>query len=205
MSYRILVGSNNPGKRAELTRLLAGLDLELIAPATLGVKLGDVPETGSTYAENARLKAVAYSNWSDLPTIADDSGLELVDLGYWPGVHSVRFAGRSADDATRRRLVLERLRATSGVTRRARFQCCVVVAERGTILAEATGTLEGTIALRPRGSGGFGFDSLFVPEGDVRTIAELPPNEKDAISHRARALAKLRPFLAALGRAERSL
>jgi XTP/dITP diphosphohydrolase len=202
MGFRLLVGSNNSGKVAELTRLLDGLSLELVTPGTLGLRLGDVPETGSTYRENARLKALAYSSASHLPSIADDSGIELADLGGWPGVHSVRFAGPDADDATRRRLLLERLATLLGATRRARFHCSVAVARNGTVLAEVTGTIDGAIAWEPQGTGGFGYDSLFIPEGEQRTIAELTPTEKDVISHRARAIARLRPLLEALSRGE---
>jgi XTP/dITP diphosphohydrolase len=158
----------------------------------------EVAETGSTYGENARLKAIAFSSAGHTLALADDSGLELADFGGWPGLHSVRFAGPGADDRSRREAVLDRLAATQGASRRARFVCSVALARDGLVLAETTGTLEGMIAPEPRGVGGFGYDPIFVPEYDVRTVAELAPLEKDRVSHRARAIAALQPCLRSL-------
>ncbi len=190
----LLIASNNLGKLRELTELLADCPFRLVRPIELGLAL-DVPETGATYAENARLKALAYAAASGRPALADDSGLELLALGGWPGVHSVRFAGPVADDATRRALLLERLAGRDGAARDARFVCAVAVADGQRIVGEALGILEGTITTAPRGQEGFGYDPLFVPAGESRTLAELSRAEKNRLSHRARAIAGLRPAL----------
>jgi XTP/dITP diphosphohydrolase len=194
---QLLVASNNPGKLFEVRRLLADLPFELVTPRELGLAI-EVAEDGATYNENARLKAIAFSTAGRTLAVADDSGIELADYAGWPGVHSVRFAGLHADDQSRREAILARLASTKGASRRARFVCSIAIARQGAILAEAVGTVEGTIAAAPRGTGGFGYDSIFVPENEVRTIAELAPADKDRISHRARAIAAVRPFLVQL-------
>ncbi len=197
MRRTLLVATNNPGKLREFRRLLRGADVELVAPSALGIHL-DVAETGDTYGENARLKAVEFSRASGTLALADDSGIELTDLGNWPGVYSVRFAGPSADDAERRRLVLSRLEEIDSPTRRARFVCSIAIAEEAAVVAESIGVLEGRIAPAARGSGGFGYDPIFIPYCECRTLAELTQDEKDAISHRARAITQILPFLQSL-------
>jgi XTP/dITP diphosphohydrolase len=154
-----------------------------------------VAESGSTYAENATLKARAFAAATGLPTLADDSGLELAVFSGWPGVHSVRFAGPAATDADRRRLILDRLAGHGPNQRRGRFVCALVLADGNGVIAESEGVLNGTIARSGRGTAGFGYDPIFVPNGYYATVAELPPKDKDRISHRARALAKLRPTI----------
>src|SRR5437879_2145600 len=125
MGERLLIATKNPGKLREFERLLRGVGLDLVAPATLGLDLA-VPETGATYRDNAQLKAVAFSRVSPGLALADDSGIELVDLDDWPGVQSVRFAGSRANDRDREQIVLERLASLERPTRRARYVCNVV-------------------------------------------------------------------------------
>jgi XTP/dITP diphosphohydrolase len=194
MGVTIVVATNNADKLAEFRRLITIPNLSVIAPRDLGISL-EVAETGTSYIENARLKAIAFSVASGELALADDSGIELDDVPGWPGINSVRFAGPGKSDGDRRTILLERLAPIDGASRRARFVCSVAIARGDAIAAGATGILNGLIARGPRGTGGFGYDPIFIPLGESRTIAEMSPGEKDAISHRARALEAIRPFL----------
>lgn len=194
----LLVATGNAGKVRELSELLAGLPVRL----RLLSDFGDVPEaeeTGATFAENARLKALHYSALTGLPTLSDDSGLAVDALGGAPGVHSARYAGRQATYAERMRKLLDALAATGDDERRARFVCVIAVAEPSAGAVETfEGTCEGRIARAPRGTGGFGYDPLFIPDGHTQTFGELPAEVKRSISHRARALARAVRHLRAL-------
>ncbi len=190
----LLIASNNPGKLREASAILASLPLRIITPGELGLDL-DVPETGSTYAENARIKARAFAGRSGLLALADDSGLEVFALGGWPGLHSARFAGSGASDQARYTELLRRLAGVPDGQRGARFVCHVALSDPNAIIAEGVGILDGRIARSPSGTGGFGFDPIFIPDGYTCTIAELPIEIKNVISHRARAIASIRPFL----------
>lgn len=186
---RVVLATTNRGKVAELRRILDGLDIDLVDAREAG--LAEVDETAATFTGNARLKARAAVAATGLPAVADDSGLVVDALGGEPGVRSARYAGPGHDDAANVALLLDRL---AGVADRgARFVCAAVLAAPGGREWTATGTLEGVIATAPRGTGGFGYDPVFVPEGGDRTAAELAPEEKDAVSHRGRALRALRP------------
>lgn len=153
-----------------------------------------VEESGETFLENARLKAVAISELTDMMVLADDSGLEVDALGGDPGVYSARFAGPDATDADNNRKLLERLAGVADAERTGRFRCVMVVAKDGRSVAEFEGAVEGTILSEPRGKAGFGYDPLFVPEGRDLTMAELGAATKNAISHRAHALARFREW-----------
>jgi XTP/dITP diphosphohydrolase len=193
---RLLVATRNRGKLAELRRLLEGLPVKLVLPHEAGVGDLVVEETGQTFAENATLKAVAHAQASGLLSLADDSGLEVDALGGKPGVRSARFARVGATDAENNAALVAELRARAATPPiRARFRCALVVATpRGeTRLVE--GACEGSIVLEARGSEGFGYDPHFLVEGGLRTMAELSHDEKNAISHRGRAYAALRPVL----------
>lgn len=196
---RLLVATHNPGKLREYRRLLAGLPPALVSPADLGLDL-DVAETGATFASNAALKAHAFARASGLPALADDSGIEVDALGGFPGVRSARWA--PGTDADRVAALLERLAGVPAGRRSARFRAAVVLAwPDGTAMA-AEGTVEGRIADRPIGTGGFGYDPVFLVEDggyDGRlTMAELSGEAKDALSHRGRATRRLRVDLEAL-------
>lgn len=185
---RLLLGTKNQGKIAEITAILAERsEFELLTvreqPFT------EVPEDGATFEENARKKARAISHETGLAVLAEDSGLEVAALGGAPGVKSARFVGEAKDDQANIAKLLELLR---GVTdRRARFRCVAVIAFPDGRELSGEGVLEGQIALAPKGSAGFGYDPVFIPEGYDQTLAELGPQIKNKISHRRRALQAL--------------
>ena len=156
----------------------------------------DVPlpeESGRTFAENAALKAISASNYVPGWIVADDSGLEVDALHGAPGVYSARYAGAKASDEANVSKLLRDLGHTA--QRAARFTCVLVLARAGRLVAEFTGSIERRIAGEPRGSGGFGYDPVFIPIGYEQTFAEIPAETKNALSHRARAVAQLRAFL----------
>lgn len=159
----------------------------LVTDLTKRDDIPDVEETGSTFLENATLKAISGSRHFEGLVFADDSGLEVDALHGAPGVRSARYSGAGATDARNLQLLLDQLR---GITRRtARFRCVVVVAKGGEALASFDGTCEGQIIEAPAGGGGFGYDPVFAPVGYDQTFAELPGEQKNAISHRGKAVA----------------
>ena len=188
---RIVCASANPKKVEEMSRLMPRR-VEFL-PRPDGV--GDVEETAPTLQGNAIIKAVEVANFAEAWAIADDTGLEVEALDGAPGVLSARYAGEPADDAANRRKLLEEL---DGVTNRAaRFRTVVALVSWQGDMHYVTGECEGTIAESERGANGFGYDSLFIPgDGDGRTFAEMTPEEKDAISHRARAMAQIPGLIA---------
>ena len=196
---RAVLASANSGKLREIAALLAPAGLELVSQASLGIP--SVPETGATFLENALLKARHAAAAAHLPAIADDSGIEIDALGGRPGVWSARFAHSGASDAANLARLLEELADVPEPRRTARYQCVVVWVSRADDPAPltGTGTWEGRIALEPRGSGGFGYDPAFIPAGGQRTAAELSPEEKNRVSHRAQALSRLVAALEAGG------
>lgn len=195
---RLLVATKNRGKLEEFRRILAGLDVELVSADELG--LPDVDETGETFEANAILKAKAQAEASGLMALADDSGLEVDALGGAPGVRSARYADGGGAEANVRKL-LAALDDVPDDRRGARFRCVIALADPGGPLGDrielAEGRCEGRIARAPSGSGGFGYDPVFVPEGLDRTMAEISAKTKDDISHRGRACEALRARLAA--------
>jgi len=192
MTVRLLIGSANPGKIAEYRDLLAGLDLELVTPADLG-GFPEPPEDAAGYRENAVGKALAYQRASGLLTVADDSGLEVTALRGAPGVRSRRFFGEDATAAERNARLLALLDGVAD--RSARFVAIVALARPGGAVETFDGEVRGQIALVPRGADGFGYDPLFIIAADGRTMAEVPREEKNRISHRGLAVAKLRASL----------
>jgi len=189
---RLLVATTNAGKQAEFRRLLADLPAELVTPGEIGLQL-EVEEPYDTYAENAIAKADAYARASGLLSVADDSGIEVAALDWGPGVRSARWGeGRHADR------VLEAVGDASD--RRARMVCALAVARPGAPVEVFDGVVTGSIAGERRGTGGFGYDPIFLLPGGV-TTAELPQAEKDRISHRGQAVAAATPrLLELLGR-----
>ena len=191
---RLLIATNNPGKAAELRGLLEGCGWEIVTPREIGVEL-DVEETGETYEENARAKALAGAQASGLVTLADDSGIEIEVMGGEPGVRSARFLG---EDATFEQRFAEIQRRLSGPrsNRGARFVCVIAIADPKTGEARtALGEVRGLIADEARGEGGFGYDPIFWLPQHSATMAELPEHQKGIISHRARAAAPARQIL----------
>jgi XTP/dITP diphosphohydrolase len=191
---RLLIATRNGGKLREYERLLEGVPMTLTYLTEQGIT-HEVEESGQTFAENAIQKAEEYAGVCGLLTLADDSGLEVDALGGQPGVHSARYAGAGASDEDRYLLLLERLRQVPWEERRARFRCVIAVAEPGGDTFRSEGVCEGVIAFSPQGTFGFGYDPVFFLPEYQRTMAQLPPDEKDQISHRARAAAGIRPVL----------
>jgi len=190
---RLLLATRNAHKTREVREILGeGWEVEDL---TARPDLPDVEETGVTFEENARRKAVAGSAHYDGWVLADDSGLEVDALDGAPGVRSARFAGDDADMAANRALLLEKLREMRGKERCGRFHCVLALAKEGEVVSVFHGAVEGLITTAERGAGGFGYDPLFVPEGSCRTFAEFTPQEKHSCSHRGRALARAAEFL----------
>jgi guanylate kinase len=185
---RAVLASGNPGKLGEMTAILRGLGLELIAQSALGIT--SPPETGTTFLDNALIKARHAARESRLPALADDSGIEVDALEGRPGVYSARFAGEGASDADNLHKLLAELHDVPTEFRQARYHCVIAFVrgpqDRQPIVAH--GTWEGRIALEPRGSGGFGYDPIFLPADAHGTAAELDPAQKNELSHRAQAL-----------------
>jgi XTP/dITP diphosphohydrolase len=188
---RVVLASSNSGKVRELGSLLAPFGFDLVAQSTLGVETP--AETGKTFAENALLKARHAAAATNLPALADDSGIEVDALGGRPGIYSARYAGEGAGDQANLRKMIDEMRDVPAPQRTARYQCVIAfvttAADPAPILA--SGTWEGTLIDDPRGLGGFGYDPIFVPRGFDRTAAELDPGEKNSLSHRGQALRAL--------------
>ncbi|MBN1399772.1 MAG: XTP/dITP diphosphatase [Anaerolineae bacterium] len=191
---RLLIATRNRGKKAEYADLLAGLDLELMSLADLGIE-EEVPEQGATFAENALAKARAYAALSGLVTLADDSGLEVDVLDGAPGVYSARYGGEGASDEDRYHRLLAELKGIPEARRTARFRCVIAVVWPDGRERIVAGACEGRIALEPRGEHGFGYDPVFYVPEYACTMAELTPDVKNRISHRARAAEAARPLL----------
>ena len=196
---RAVLASANPGKLREFAALLAPFAVQLIPQAELGVR--PAAETGTTFVQNALLKAHHAARHARLPALADDSGLEVEALGGRPGVWSARFAGDAASDEDNLRHLLAELHDVPDEFRQARYQCVIVwarsVGDQAPLIAR--GTWEGGIAHVPRGHGGFGYDPVFVPGDEHRSAAELSSVEKNAVSHRGKALRALVAMLESEG------
>ena len=191
---KLLVATHNPGKKREYERILAGLGLELVAPGQVGIHL-EVVEDGDTYAENALLKARAFSEASNLLTLADDSGLEVDALDSAPGVRSARYAGEGATDEDLYRLLLINLKGVPDRQRSARFRCVIALLWPDGREEVVEGVCEGRITHEPRGQQGFGYDPVFHVLDRGCTMAELPMETKNRVSHRARAAEQARELL----------
>jgi len=189
-----VIGTNNPGKQREYEQLLAHVNVELCTPQDLQLCV-IAHEDGDSYAENARIKALTYAQASGVMTLADDSGLEVDALGGEPGLHSARCAGNGAGDADRCQLLLRKLNGVPWEERTARFCCSIALITPGGESYGAEGTCEGMIASEPRGTKGFGYDPIFyLPQYD-QTMAQLPTDLKNRISHRGHALQRMMPIL----------
>jgi XTP/dITP diphosphohydrolase len=201
---RLLLASANQGKLRELRTILHGLPVELVGLDEAG--RGDPPEveeTGETFLANALLKARAYAAWSGLAAVADDSGLEVDALGGAPGVRSARYAGPGASDQANLDKLLAELAGVPPERRTARFRCVAALHDPATGREDhAEAAWEGRVLDAPRGSGGFGYDPVFLPDGWDRTSAEVDQPTKDAASHRGKAFRALRPAIEAWARGQ---
>jgi XTP/dITP diphosphohydrolase len=191
---RIVLATSNPGKLREIRRYLGGLPAEFLSLQDIGAG-EDVEEEGKTFLENARLKSLAYSSLSEFLTLAEDSGLQVEHLGGAPGVFSARFSDPGATDERNIQKVLRLLDGVPWPERRARFVCQLVLAQKGRILKEYRGQVRGTIALEKSGDLGFGYDPIFFYGPFGRTFGQLQPEKKNKVSHRGRALKKMRVYL----------
>jgi len=197
----LAIATRNPGKVREIRDIFGSLDVTWLSDE--GGRWPEVHETGSTYLENAVLKARAVAGAAGVPALADDSGIEVDALGGEPGVRSARLAGEGATDQENLRSLIERIRDTPAEQRTARYRCVAVCAWPDGAQVWTEGTCEGLLQVEPRGSGGFGYDPIFVPlqerppDGRGRTMAELTPGEKHAISHRGKAFRLLAERLGA--------
>lgn len=198
-SRRVVLATANPGKLSEMRAILAHHDLELIAQAELGIE--SPPEEGDSFVANALIKARHAAAASGLPAIADDSGLEVEALGGRPGIHSARYAGPAATDRANNDKLLAELADVAHGRRSAHYRCAMVFVrgpeDPSPVVAEAS--WNGRIGLEPQGSGGFGYDPLFLPDDCAQTAAEIPAAEKNRVSHRGQALRRLAERMRAAG------
>lgn len=189
----LLLATTNAGKLREFQQLLAGLPLDV--RTLIDVQAAAAPEeTGQTFADNARLKALYYARATGLPTVAEDSGLEIDALGGAPGIHSARLGGVDRPYPAKFELIYERLRQRGAIESPARFVCALALVAGGHVVFEARGTVEGRISPEPRGTGGFGYDSIFFYPPLGCTLAEAG-DRKAGVSHRGEAVRKLREYL----------
>jgi XTP/dITP diphosphohydrolase len=196
---QVVLATRNPHKIVELSRIFedAGIKVRLIGLDPFP-EAPDVVEDGLTFADNALKKARAIAEHTGFPAIADDSGLCVDALNGMPGVFSARWAGRQHDDGANLRLLLDQIADVPDRQRGAQFVCAAAVVVPGSAESVVEGTVAGHVISEPRGHRGFGYDPIFVPDGDTRTTAELDPAEKDRISHRGRAVRALAPIVAKL-------
>lgn len=196
MTFRLLIGTQNPGKLAEYQQLFDGVPLELVSLTDVGLADMDVAETGDTFEANAELKATAYAQASGLFALADDSGLCVDALNGRPGLYSARYGGPGAKPPQQRAKLLAELKGVPHEKRTAYFYCSIVVynPKRQTPYT-AGGRCDGHITTEARGDGGFGYDPIFIPQGHNVTMAELTEAQKHDLSHRGRAARAMRPVL----------
>ena len=196
---RLVLASSNPGKLREFAALLQPFAFDLVPQDAFGIP--PAAETGTSFADNALLKARHAAQHSGLPALADDSGLEVDALGGAPGVYSARYAGEGASDAANLEKLLHALAALPAAPRTARYQCVIAFVRGGNDPAPllARGTWHGQLTHAPAGTGGFGYDPIFLPDGEAMTAAQLPLAHKNLLSHRAQALRSLIAQLSAAG------
>lgn len=191
----VALATRNSGKLREILEICADWPVRWVTYRE--ASWPEVEESGNGYKENAELKAAAVAAALGIPAVADDSGIEVDALGGEPGPRSARFAGPAPKEAENLQFLLDRLRGVPEESRTARYRCVAVYTRPGGRTHSSEATCEGRVLFEPRGSGGFGYDPAFVPSGHDRTMAELGPDEKNAISHRGKALRALRAMLGA--------
>ncbi|GAC1399784.1 MAG: RdgB/HAM1 family non-canonical purine NTP pyrophosphatase [Chloroflexota bacterium] len=194
MPLDLLLATNNPHKMNEFRKLLDTSMFRVIKPEDIGIAL-EVAETGETFADNAALKAEAFCTASQLPALADDSGLVVDALGGAPGIYSARYGGPGLSDTDRTHLVLKHMAQTSAALRGARFVAAIALARPGLDTFICEEEVEGVITFEPLGSYGFGYDPIFYYPPAAKTFAEMLAEEKDSVSHRGKAIAKVSDFL----------
>ena len=196
---KIVAATQNKGKLGELRGITEKYGLELVSMAEAGLADLDIPENGTSFAENSLQKAKTVSELCDLPAIADDSGLCVDYLGGEPGVYSARYAGVHGDDALNRAKILRVMAGVPKEQRKASFHCCITLYFPGGKHISAEGVSVGEIAEKELGEGGFGYDKVFIPEGYDISYAQIGVEQKNKMSHRAKALAQLEEYLKEAG------
>lgn len=202
--HKLLIATNNLGKVIELNNLLIGMEIEPVLPTQIGLEL-NVTEDGKTYAENATKKAIAFAKAGNLISLADDSGLEVDALNGAPGLYSARYGsvnGEKLSDTERRQILIEKLRDKTRPWT-ARFHATIAIAKPDGEIRLTEGICEGEIIPEERGTGGFGYDPIFLLSALGKTMAELSMEEKNRLSHRAHAVTKAKPILAELFKSQR--
>jgi XTP/dITP diphosphohydrolase len=177
-----------------MNEVFRGLPLEFLSLADLGIR-DEVRENGKSFLQNARLKSLAYSLKNDFLTLAEDSGLEVEELGGAPGIYSARYSAPRPSDEKNIRKVLRLMGGVPWDRRQARFVCCLVLSDRGSIIKEVRGQVQGRVSFEEKGEAGFGYDPIFYYHPYRRTFGEVAPEEKNRVSHRGRALRKMKAFL----------
>ncbi len=193
---RLVIATGNRGKIREMLEALSGLPVEILTRDDFA-SWPDLVEDGKTFEENAAAKAISLARWAGMPALADDSGLEVRALGGAPGVISAHYAGAHGDDEANIAKLMREMEDIEPRDRGARFVCVLALASPAGELVRIRETCEGAISPQPRGEMGFGYDPVFIPEGGERTMAELTLEEKNALSHRGKALRRLRSLLEA--------
>jgi XTP/dITP diphosphohydrolase len=188
---KLLIATNNQGKVREIKQILEGVYGEILSLKDAGIQ-ADIVEDGNSFYENARKKALEISRITDSDVLADDSGLCVEALQGAPGIYSARFAGEKATDAENNLKLIELIKKVPPGKRQAKFVCAIVMARDGEEMLHVEGEVYGDIVTKPRGEGGFGYDPLFYVQKYEKTFGELDPDIKNCISHRARALARLK-------------
>lgn len=192
---RIVAATQNKHKILEMAAITARFDMQILTQKEAGLPEMEIEETGATFEENSAIKALTICRLSGLPAIADDSGLSVDALGGAPGIYSARYAGPEADDRANNARLLEEMKDIPAERRTGRYVSVITLAYPDGRLLTARGECAGVLLTAPRGAGGFGYDPLFVPEGTELTFAEMPAALKNQISHRAKALERLREIL----------
>ncbi|WP_164216882.1 XTP/dITP diphosphatase [Virgibacillus sp. YIM 98842] len=192
---QILIATRNKGKAEEFKAFFSGYGIKALSLLDLAEEIPDIQETGSTFEENAAIKAEQIANYLSIPVLADDSGLMIDQLDGRPGIYSARYAGDMKDDNANMEKVLNELKTVPGDKRTARFICVLAVAIPGEETIFRTGYCEGSIAFSKKGNNGFGYDPIFVPEGYEETMAEISSEEKNQISHRKHAISHLEDWI----------
>lgn len=191
----IIIATKNRGKAAEFKTFFSGYGIETKSLLDFDEEMKDIEETGETFEENAALKAEQIRDLLSVPVLADDSGLIIDALNGRPGIFSARYAGEPKSDQANIEKVLTELQSIPGEKRTARFICVLAIAVPGKDTIFKTGYCEGNIGFRVKGSNGFGYDPIFIPEGYTQTMAQLPANEKNKISHRKNAIIQLEEWM----------
>lgn len=195
---KIIIATKNPGKAKEFKEFFLEYKVEAVSLLDLSESVEDIEETGTTFEANAALKAEQIAKQFKTPVLADDSGLVIDALDGRPGVHSARYAGKPKDDRANTEKVLKELKDITDSVRTARFVCVLAIAAPGKETSFTKGHCEGKITDVPKGSYGFGYDPIFISDGYSKTLAELPPDEKNKISHRKNAMMHLETWLKTL-------